>query len=191
MSARYNLVTSRAFVFLIASARRDGNSETLARRASSFLPQETSQQWLRLSELTLPPFEDFRHGGVPFPVPSGVERILFDATLAATDLVFVAPVYWYSLPASAKLYLDYWTAWLRSKEVDFEARMTGKTLWSINALSDEDHRLAEPLLSTLKLSAEYMKMRWGGALLGVGNRPGDVLNDDAALARAETFLIGS
>ena len=39
--------------------------------------------------------------------------MLLDATLAATDLVFVAPVYWYSLPAAAKLYLDYWSAWLR------------------------------------------------------------------------------
>ncbi len=182
-------MTARAFLFLLASARRDGNSETLARRAAAALPETTSQVWLRLSEHPLPPFEDLRHAGVPFPAPTGPERVLFRATLAATDLVFVAPVYWYSLPAAAKLYLDYWSAWLRSTEVDFKARMAGKSLRNITALSDEDHRLAEPLLATLRLSAEYLDMRWAGSLLGFGNRPKDVLADTAALARAETFLL--
>jgi hypothetical protein len=33
-----------------------------------------------------------------------------------------------------------------------------------------------------------MHMRFGGALLGYGSRPGDVLRDEEALRRAKTFF---
>ena len=37
--------------------------------------------------------------------------------------------------------------------------------------------MAEPMLGTLLLIAPYLDMRWGGALLGYANRPGDILLD--------------
>ena len=49
--------------------------------------------------------------------------------------------------------------------------------------------MAEPLIGTLKLTADYLGARWGGALLGHGNRPGDVLDDGPALERAATFFV--
>jgi len=116
------------------------------------------------------------------------EKKLLDATLAATDIVIASPVYWYSISAATKLYLDHWSAWMRLEGVDFKARMASKTLWAISALSDEDWSGAQPLIDTLRLSAEYMKMKWGGVLLGYGNRPRDVLNDTPSLERAETFF---
>jgi hypothetical protein len=90
--------------------------------------------------------------------------------------------------ASTKLYLDHWSAWMRLEGVDFKARMAGKTLWAITALSDEDWSGAQPLIDTLRLSADYMKMNWGGVLLGYGNRPRDVLLDAPSMDRAENFF---
>ncbi|MER8099435.1 NAD(P)H-dependent oxidoreductase [Kitasatospora sp. NPDC094016] len=183
--------TPRAFLFLDASARAGGNSEQLARLAvEASLPAGSEQRWLRLSEHPLPPFEDLRHvEGGRYPEPVGHERTLLDATLAATDLVFVAPLYWYSLPTSAKLYLDHWSSWLRQPGVAFRARMRGGTIWGVTALATEDDK-AEPLIGTLRLTAEYMGMRWGGALLGNGTRPGDVLRDERALIAAKSFFAG-
>jgi NAD(P)H-dependent FMN reductase len=186
--------TSRRVLFLVASARRSGNSETLARRAEASLPEATAREWIHLQDVPLPPFVDHRHApgsDGTFPQPAGNEAVLLDATLAATDLVFVAPVYWYGLPASAKLYLDYWTAWMRVPGRDFRARMAGKTAWAIGALSDEDRALAEPLLQPLRMSARYLEMRWGGHLLGYGSRPGDVSADAEALAAADVFFRGA
>ncbi|MFJ2862677.1 NAD(P)H-dependent oxidoreductase [Kitasatospora sp. NPDC087314] len=179
----------RSFLFLNASSRADGNSEQLARlAAAASLPAGAQQRWLRLSEHPLPPFEDLRHtGDGRYPEPVGHERTLLDATLAATDLVFVAPLYWYSLPTSAKLYLDHWSAWLRLPGADFRARMRGGTIWGVTALATEDDK-AEPLIGTLRLTAEYLGMRWGGALLGNGTRPGDVLRDERALIAAKSFF---
>ncbi|MFE6052066.1 flavodoxin family protein [Kitasatospora sp. NPDC056446] len=179
----------RRFLFLDAGARPDGNSVGLARLAAeSSLPAGAEQRWLRLSEYPLPPFQDLRHtGDGRYPEPVGHERTLLDATLEATDLVFVAPLYWYSLPTAAKLYLDYWSAWFRVPGVDFRAGMRGGTVWGVTALATGDDK-AEPLIGTLRLTAEYMGMRWGGVLLGNGSRPGDVLSDERALTAAKSFF---
>lgn len=177
-----------SFLFILASGRRDGNAESLARRAAASLPQGAAQRWMALADYPLPPFEDRRHPQADFPPPGGAELELLTATLEASDIVIAAPVYWYSLPASAKLYLDTWTAWLRAGGVDFKARMSGKRLWAVVAISDPDHSNASPLVDCLRLSAEYMSMDWRGALIGEGNRPGDVLNDARALELAQRFF---
>jgi putative NADPH-quinone reductase len=179
----------RKFLFLLASARHEGNSELLSRHAAATLPPHIHQRWLRLADLPLPAFEDVRHSADgAYPIPEGNARVLLLETLTATDLVFAAPLYWYGLPASAKLYLDHWSGWLRVPGMDFKARMAGKRMWAISSYSDEDPRLAEPLFSTLKLTAAYMGMPWGGAVLGKGNRPGDVLTDPESLDAARRIF---
>jgi hypothetical protein len=44
------------------------------------------------------------------------------------------------------------------------------------------------LVLTLHHSAAYLGMRFGGVLLGNGSRPGQVLTDERAAARAKTFF---
>lgn len=179
----------RSFLFLLAGAREGGNTETLARAAAAQLPAHAEQTWLTLRDLPLPPFRDVRHAdGGAYPQPEGNERLLLDATLAADHLVIASPLYWYSVSADAKLYLDHWAGWLRVPGADFKARMRGKTMWAVSVLSDPDQSTADPLIGTLRLSAQYLGMNWGGALLGYGNRPGDITTDTPALTRAKTFF---
>jgi hypothetical protein len=182
---------TRRFAFLLASARSDGNTEFLTRKAAEHLPAGYGQQWLRLMDLPLPPFVDIRHSVGIYPQPEGNERILFDATLGATDLVFAVPLYWYTVPAAAKNYLDYWSGWLRVPGADFKARMANKTLWGVCVLSEENFAVADPLIGTLKLTADYLSMQFGGVLLGYGNKPDEILADGAALERAENFFTRS
>ncbi|HEV8591217.1 MAG TPA: NAD(P)H-dependent oxidoreductase [Pyrinomonadaceae bacterium] len=179
----------RSFLFLLGSARRDGNTELLARHAARSLPKSAEQTWLHLMEHSLPLFEDIRHHETrKYAIATETERTLLDATLSATDIVIASPVYWYSVSAATKLYLDHWSAWMRLPDVEFKKHMVGKTLWVISALSDEDWSGAQPLIDTIRLSAEYMQMNWGGVLLGYGNRPGDVLDHSESLVRAEKFF---
>ena len=181
---------ARHFLFLLSGARADGNTETLARRAASKLPGDIQQTWLRHADLPLPDFADIRHtGDGVYPMPEGNGRRLIDATLAATDIVFVAPVYWYSLPATAKTYLDHWSGWMRIPGIDFRARMAAKTMWAVTMLSDRDMAQAEPLIGSLHWTAKYLNMRWGGSVIGYGNKPGEVLADEPALAQAEKLFV--
>jgi multimeric flavodoxin WrbA len=179
----------RNFLFILGSARYKGNTEHLARHAARSLPSSIKQTWIHLLDHQLPLFEDIRHHETrKYSVATESERALLDSTLAATDLVIASPVYWYSISAATKLYLDHWSGWMRLEGVDFKARMASKTLWGIASLSDQDWTGAQPLVDTLRLSAEYMKMNWGGVLLGYGNRPGDVMDDAASVNRAEQFF---
>ncbi|MFD8072648.1 NAD(P)H-dependent oxidoreductase [Streptomyces sp. NBC_00510] len=181
--------SERTFLFLVGSSRADGNTEMLARHAAEQLPPAVDRRWLRLKDLPLPLFEDLRHDGEGrYPAPSGHAATLLEATLAATDIVVVSPLYWYSVSTSTKLYLDHWSGWMRVPGLDFLERMRGKTLWSVTVHGGQDPATAAPLVGTLRHTADYAGMRWGGALLGYGTRPGDVLRDTAALGRAKTFF---
>ena len=180
---------SHGFLFVLGSSRAGGNTELLARRAAEQLPPDTRQRWLRLTDLPLPPFEDRRHlGDGVYPRPAADARTLLDATAEATDLVITSPLYWYAVSTETKRYLDQWSAWLRTPDADFRARMAGGTLWGVTALAGDDPSDADPLVGTLEKTAAYMRMRFGGVLIGNGNRPGDVLRDEDALRRAKTFF---
>ncbi|GAA2885128.1 flavodoxin [Actinoplanes cyaneus] len=183
-------MSSRSFLFLLAGARPDGNTELLARHAAADLPGGAVQRWIRLGDAPLDTYEDLRHLDPPRErVPAGAERLLLDATLEATDIVIASPLYWYSVSASAKLYLDHWSGWLRVGEPgSFRARMRAKILWGVSVYSGDDPADADPLFGTLRKSADYFPMRFGGLLLGQGNRPGDILQDTPTLTRAKQFF---
>ncbi|MEU7055079.1 NAD(P)H-dependent oxidoreductase [Streptomyces sp. NPDC046197] len=181
---------TRRFLFVLGSARRDGNTELLARRAAEQLPADVEQQWVGLVDHPLPDFTDLRHDSDHIRPADGNAALLLDATLAATDIVIASPLYWYSVSGQTKRYLDHWSAWLRIPGLDFKATMAGRTLWGVTALAHDRTEVADPLVGTLNNSAAYLEMRFGGVLLGNGTAPGDVLRDTQALARAKTFFAG-
>ncbi|ROP52652.1 NADPH-dependent FMN reductase [Streptomyces sp. PanSC9] len=118
---------SRRFLFVLGSARDEGNTELLARRAAEQLPADVEQRWIHLAEQPLPDFVDLRHDSeyVRPPSDTATGRLL-DATLAATDIVIASPLYWYSVSSLTKTYLDHWSGWLRTPGADFRAAMAGR-----------------------------------------------------------------
>ena len=180
-------MTTQKFLFLQSGARGEGNSLALARHAASFLPDTTEQTWRDLTDPALPVFQDLRHGGSYGPL-EGAAVELAAQTLTATDIVFVAPLYWYGLPASAKLYLDHWSHWLRMPDLEFKARMAGKRLWLVMAHSGSTPEEIAPAVDTLRHSAAYLRMVWRGALLVHANAPGSWQHDQTAVAEAQHFF---
>ena len=191
-------MTTRRFLFVLGSSRSGGNTELLARRSAEQLsenpenpenPENVEQQWISLAEHPLPDFVDLRRDSDHTRPPAGsAAGLLLDATLAATDLVIASPLYWYSVSGLTKRYLDHWSGWLRIPGLDFKAAMAGRTLWGVTAMADREPGVADPLTGTLRNSAAYLGMRFGGVLLGNGSARGDVLQDAEALARAKTFF---
>jgi multimeric flavodoxin WrbA len=183
---------SRRFLFLLGSTRLGGNSEALARRAAAALPAAVEQRWLRLVDHALPPFADTRHSSGYVP-PEGNAKLLCDATLAATDLVIVTPVNWYSVSWPTKLYLDHWSAWMRIPALAFKETLAKQTLWGVVVDSDDvgtdvTTGSCAPTVDVLRRTAEYMSMRWHGALVGHANRPGEIDGDAAAIAAATRYF---
>jgi multimeric flavodoxin WrbA len=180
-------LVTRSFLFLLASARSDGNTVSLARAAAEQLPGDTEQRWLDLARLPLADYVDARHADEPWPQQEN-EELLRQATLAATDIVIASPLYWYSMSSYAKRYLDYWSKWLATPDPNFRADMAGRTLWGVTAMAHRQAVVAEPLSLTLHHTAAYMGMRFGGVLLGNGSRPGQVLADERAMVQAKAFF---
>lgn len=170
---------------MLGSTRKHGNSEALARHAARHVEGAT---WLHLIDHPLPPFLDTRHSS-GYETPTGNAKLLCDATLAATDLVLVTPVNWYSVSWPMKLYLDHWSGWMRIPALAFTATLAGRSMWSVLVDSDDEGLgSATPVIDMLRRTADYMDMQWRGALRGTANRPGEIAADTQALAAAETFF---
>ncbi|MER5934031.1 NAD(P)H-dependent oxidoreductase [Streptomyces sp. NPDC002054] len=181
------MTTDRSFLFVLGSSRPNGNTEILARAAAEQLPVGTPQHWVDLAQLPLPDFQDGRHETEDLPAGEHEEE-LRRLTLEATDIVLASPLYWYTVSAQTKRYLDYWSGWLSVPGLDFKKRMAGRTLWGVTAMSDHDEIVADGLATNLNHTAAYLHMRFGGVLLGNGSRPGQVRNDERAMIRAKTFF---
>lgn len=180
-------MSDRSFLFVLGSSRSDGNTEMLARAAAEQLPAGVRQRWVDLAGAALPDFQDGRHEAEGW-MPSASEEALRLATLEATDVVIASPLYWYALSAHTKRYLDYWSGWLTTPGSDFKQRMAGRTLWGVTAMADPDEVRAEGLVTSLHHTAAYLRMGFGGVLLGNGSRPGQVRDDERAMVRAKTFF---
>ncbi|MEF9883570.1 flavodoxin family protein [Streptomyces sp. P9-A4] len=181
---------NRSFLFVLGSSRADGNTEILAREAAAQLPPEVPRRWVDLNRLALPDFQDGRHETAGWPADEN-EELLRRATLEATDIVIASPLYWYTLSAQTKRYLDYWSGWLNVPDSDFKERMTGRTLWGVTAMAHEEHEVAEGLRTALHHSAAYLGMNFGGVLTGTASRPGRIHADEQSLLRAKTFFAGA
>ena len=182
-------MTARHFLFIVSSARIPGalgNTEWLAREAARHLPDGATATWIHLNGLDLADFEDRRHDVGTYPLPGGDTLRLLDATLEATDLVFVTPLYWYSFPNRLKRYLDHWSAWMRIEGVDFKGRMQGKRVWAITTSGNRE--TTQPMFDSLKLCAEFLAMAWQPPLWGQGGAPGAVEKDATAIGAAANYF---
>jgi NAD(P)H-dependent FMN reductase len=180
---------SRHFLFLVTSTREPGhlgNTEWLARQAAATLPDGTGQTWHHLAAMQLPPFVDQRHTSGVYAPPTGDLKTLLDATLAATDIVLVAPVYWYSIPAPLKTYIDHWSGWMRTPGIDFKGAMATKTLRLVT--TSGDRAKAQPMIDSVRLCGQFLSMTDGGALWGKGGPPNAVHADAQAVSSAADFL---
>ncbi len=185
-------MSARHFLFIVSSARVPGalgNTEWLAREAARHLPAGATATWLHLNGLELADFEDRRHDVGTYPMPTGDTAHALHATLDASDLVFVTPLYWYSFPNRLKRYLDHWSAWMRVDGLDFKARMQGKRVWAITTSGNREK--TQPMFDSLKLCAEFLAMRWQTPLWGQGGAPGAIEQDTAAIAAATNHFSAS
>lgn len=168
------LMTRRILIFL-ASARQGGNSHLLARRAADHSGAQID--WCDLARVPLPAFADLRPD-----VPALSDPVLTDILgrmRQADDLVFAVPIYWYGLPAPAKLLLDHWSGYLDAPGTGFGIWIRDKRLWLMTCRADPAAEVAQPVELALRQTARWLGMGWGGALHGVADQPGEIAADES------------
>lgn len=75
---------------------------------------------------------------------------------------------------------------MRVPGLEFKERMAGKRLWVVTTSGSREK--AQPMIDSYRLCAEFLAMRFMGALWGKGGPPGAIEADAAALEQARQFF---
>jgi multimeric flavodoxin WrbA len=109
--------------------------------------------------------------------------------LDADAIIHSVPVYFWSMTAQMKAYLDRWCAFFdaawRWHPVHWK-RMKGTGIALITVCGDPDVSTADPIVHSFKSTAEYTKLRWLGAFRASASKKGEIdANQDAKRAAFE------
>ncbi|WP_433946733.1 flavodoxin family protein [Paenibacillus sp. SN-8-1] len=165
---------------IYGSSRRNGNSEQLAKR----LTEGFEADHIYLADYQIKPIQDYRHTEKE-PYPEDDYRAVIDRVLAKDKLVFATPIYWYGASGLTKTFIDRWSQSLREDRDGFLAKFRGKSAWVIGIGDDEPHLKGIPLVQQFQYIFDFTGTKYEGYILGRANRPGDILEDEDALAAVE------
>ena len=107
--------------------------------------------------------------------------------LDADAIIHSVPVYFWSMTAQMKAYLDRWCAlfdanWNWQKAC--YPNMKGKRIGLITVCGDPNVHTADPIVHSFKLTVEMTKMHWLGAVMASAGDKGDIIKDEKARKQA-------
>jgi len=158
-------------VVILASSRPDGNTFELARLV---LPEEAAPL-VDVGTLNIS-YYSYSHGNAADDFLPLIEELL-----VAPVWVLATPLYWYTVSAQAKTFLDRLTDLLEYRK-PWGRQLRGKTLAVVCAGTDAQppRSLEEPL----ELTAKYLGMNYAGCMYAQFNERRLVLADTPMHARA-------
>ncbi|HZG16422.1 MAG TPA: flavodoxin family protein [Candidatus Bathyarchaeia archaeon] len=167
---------------IYGGTRANGNTEYLAEQAVKGLEVER----IYLRDYTISPIEDLRHTEQGFHKIDDDYDEVIDRVLAHDIIIYATPIYWYGMSGLMKNFIDRWSQTLRDeKRPHFREKMAAKTAYVIAVGGDDPFLKGLPLVQQFQHIFGFFGTRYGGYILGEGNRPGDIKKDQEALLLAE------
>ncbi|CAM3602471.1 flavodoxin family protein [Brevibacillus invocatus] len=166
---------------LQGSSRENGNTELLANLAVEGIPHTT----IRLREKKILPILDQRHEPDGFAAVADDYDEVIEAVLAHDTLVFATPIYWYGMSGHMKNFVDRWSQSLRDKRYAFKDALGQKQAYVITTGGDEPRIKGLPLIQQFQYIFSFVGMPFAGYIIGEGNKPGEIMEDEKAVADAE------
>lgn len=167
---------------LYGGTRPNGNTEYLAERAIGDLKVEK----IFLRDYTILPIVDYRHSPEGFPTVEDDYDLVIDRALSHDTWVFVTPIYWYSMSGTMKNFIDRWSQTMRDQRYpDFRSQLAEKRAFVIAAGGDRPKIKGLPMMLQFQHIFDFFGASFEGYVIGKASRPGDMVNDPAALSAAE------
>lgn len=166
---------------LQGSSRENGNTELLASLAVEGIPHTT----IRLREKNILPILDQRHDPNGFSAVADDYDDVIEAVLSHDILVFATPIYWYGMSGHMKNFVDRWSQSLRDKRYAFKDALGQKQAYVITTGGDEPHIKGLPLIQQFQYIFSFVGMPFAGYIIGAGNKPGEIMEDEKAVADAK------
>ncbi|MGS0668285.1 flavodoxin family protein [Staphylococcus arlettae] len=164
---------------LFGSSRSEGNSKAILDE----LLKGTDYQIIDLFHKNIEKVIDQRHSDVGVNESHKDDYLdILKKVMEADTIVFSTPLYWYSMSASLKLFIDRWTESLReSDRYNFKHEMSKKKYIVIIVGGDNPKIKAQPLIGQFKYIFEFMNITNYSFVVGEGVKPLDILNDEKTM----------
>ena len=140
-------------VALFASSRRQGNTGAVLDRIAAELGIEV----IDLSETNISPY-DYSH----YNRGDGFEPLI-DQVLRYEQIIFAAPVYWYSVPPAMKSFIDRLNDLLDLPDLRKKGRLLRGKRALVVATSGIDE-ISQAFISMFRDTFAYLGMEYGGVL---------------------------
>lgn len=164
--------------------RKNGNTETLTEQAFQGLPVER----IVLRDYVIQPTEDLRHTQEGFREIDDDYNQIIERILPHDTLMFSTPIYWYGMSGTMKNFIDRWSQTMRDcKYPDFKNSMSTKKAYVIAVGGDDPQVKGLPLIQQFHYIFDFIGMSYQGYILGKGNKPDEVTEDEAAVYKAQLW----
>lgn len=158
---------------LSGSSRKNGNTEFVLDQ----LTKATGYKRYFLNSLCIERVIDSRHDNSEV-IHNDDYKMVLDSVIDSDIVIMATPLYWYSMSASLKLFIDRWTETLRDSDYpDFKEIMRKKEFIIIIIGGDNPEKKAIPLQDQFKLIFEFMEIDNYKFIIGKGNKPLEIIND--------------
>lgn len=169
---------------LFGGSRPKGNTAQLTKLAL----EGHEYTWIDLTKYQLNPVRDLRHENTEINHYEDDYLAIIDQVLASDTVIFASPVYWYSVSASMKSFIDHWSeSLLDPRYADFKQQMAAKDFRLIVVGGDCPQVKAKPCIAQMKYSLGFLGGQLNGYIIGTAERPGDIAKDTYAFKRAREW----
>ena len=171
---------------LMGSPRKGGNSSTLAMESVRNAREDGAQvECHRLHDMNIRPCracEECRHGEAKMCVQDDDMQLLYPKLKDADAILIAGPVYWFTIGAQTKLFMDRLYALGSQKGYG----LRGKKIGIILTYADEDpfRSGAVNALRAFQDSFRYVGADIVGMVYGAGSKAGEVRNNTHLMAKA-------
>lgn len=167
---------------LYGSSRASSNTELLTKKAIAGV--NVKEVYLR--EFTIKPIVDGRHAEHGFDDVDDDYNTIIKQVEQSDIILFSTPIYWYSMSGLMKNFVDRWSQTLRDpKFPDFKENMSRKKAYVLAIGGDQPRIKGLALIDQFRWIFEFVGMSFGGYIIGQGNKPNEVLQDEVALLSAK------
>jgi multimeric flavodoxin WrbA len=107
--------------------------------------------------------------------------------LEADGIIHSAPVYFWAMTAQMKAYLDRWCTFFDAEwkwHKQYYPKMKGKRIGLITVCGDSNVHTADPIVHSFKMTADFTKLKWIGAVMASAGAKGVVGKDEKAMKAA-------
>ncbi|MFD2618437.1 flavodoxin family protein [Terrilactibacillus laevilacticus] len=165
------------------NSRDNGNTQTLLHLLLDNIPHE----YIALRDKEIHPIIDARHTAEGFqPVKDDYQPII-KQVLENDIIILSTPIYWYGMSGLMKNFIDRWSQSMRDPSLNFKQGMYKKKMYVVTVGGDEPKTKGLPLIMQFQYIFDFVGASFEGYILGKGNKPGDVLEDQETMNQVKFY----